>query len=309
MAGRKKKLQNTFMPLSKNTLQNVLILNGPNLNLLGKREPEIYGTETLESILEYVQSKTAEYRITLQHAQSNHEGELIDEIHRAADRGIDGIVFNPAAFTHYSLALRDAIAAVAIPTVEVHISDISQREPFRRHSVLKDVCIDQISAFGKDSYVYGVEALLGHAVASDVQQMIAGKPGKEKLLKSTVNMLADAFPKFDWTGIYLLEGDTLVVHAYVGAPTPHERIPVGKGICGAAVANADTIIVPDVNADPRYLACSLETKSEIVVPIYTGDTIAGEIDIDSYRYDAFKPHDRRFLERIAALVGQAMGGA
>ena len=291
------------MRSSRKDFRNVLILNGPNLNLLGKREPEIYGSETLDAILEYVEKQAAEYHLALSHFQSNHEGVLIDKIHEVAGT-VDGIVYNPAAHTHYSLALRDAIAAIDTPTVEVHLSDISRREAFRQHSVISEVCIDQISGYGKDSYVYGIEALLGYSVVQGIAEALLSRT-RDELLRLAVELLADTFPKFDWTGIYLVEGEELVVHNYIGAPTPHERIPIGKGICGAAVAERETLVVPDVNADPRYLACSLETRSEIVVPIYAGNEIVGEIDIDSHRHDAFKPHDRRYLEKLAHHLGTA----
>ncbi|MFQ5630186.1 MAG: type II 3-dehydroquinate dehydratase [bacterium] len=293
------------MPSSKNALKNVLVLHGPNLNLLGKREPEIYGADSLAAINKYIQAQTAEYSVDLTFYQTNHEGQLIDKIH-AAPGAFDGIVCNPAAWTHYSIALRDAIAAVAMPAVEVHLSDISQREAFRRHSVIRDVCIDQISGFGKDGYVYGVEALIGDRVAKDLTAKAKTLQANDEILKWAVELLSAAFPKYDWTGIYMVEGYELVVRNYIGAPTPHERIPIGQGICGAAVSEQDTIIVPDVNADPRYLACSIETKSEIVVPIYCGRKIIGEIDIDSHRPDVFKPHDQRYLENVAEIIGREL---
>lgn len=290
-------------------MKQILVLNGPNLNLLGRREPHIYGHDSLPDINAFVGEQTAEYSVALSFFQSNHEGQLIDRLHTAMDDGTEGVVINPGALTHYSIALRDAISSISLPTVEVHLSDINQREGFRRISVLREVCIDQVSGFGKQSYVFGIEALLGHAVWRQVDQVAAGKPAWHELLKNAVHLLHERFPKYDWTGIYLVEGDELVVDSYLGAPTPHERIPIGQGICGAAVAERDTIIVPDVNADPRYLACSIETKSEIVVPIYDGEVIIGEIDIDSHRPDAFKAHDRRYLERIAAVLGRAKGAA
>ena len=290
---------------SQNDLKNTLVLHGANLNLLGEREPEIYGTETLPEINAHTQARAAEYEITLTFFQTNHEGRLIDKIHAAAGQ-FDGIVINPAAWTHYSLAIRDALAAVEIPAVEVHLSDISKREPFRQHSVIRDVCIDQVAGYGKDSYVFGIEVLLGDRVAKNIEASAEIENTTDEFLRAVVEKLAAAFPKFDWTGIYLVEGDELVVHNYVGTPTPHERIPIGQGICGAAVSEQGTIIVPDVQSDPRYLACSIETKSEIVVPIYRNQKIIGEIDIDSHRPDAFKPHDQRYLEKVAEIIGTGL---
>lgn len=305
MAGKRKRLRDIYMSSSKNDLKKILILHGANLNLLGKREPEIYGADTLEEINAHIQAKTVEYEITLTFFQTNHEGQLIDQIHTAAGQ-FDGVVINPAAWTHYSLAIRDALAAVEIPAVEVHLSDISKREPFRQQSVIRDVCIDQVSGYGKDSYVFGVEALIGDWVAKNIEASAEIENTTDEFLRAVVEKLAAAFPKCDWTGIYLVEGDELVVHNYIGAPTPHERIPIGQGICGAAVSEQDTIIVPDVHADPRYLACSIETKSEIVVPIYRDQKIIGEIDIDSHRPDAFKPHDQRYLEKVVEIIGNCL---
>lgn len=127
---------------------------------------------------------------------------------------------------------------------------------------------------------------------------------RDERLRHAVETLAAEVPYYTWVGIYLLEGAELVLHNFLGRPTPHTRIPVNKGICGAAVAQGETVIVPDVNADPRYLACSIETKSEIVVPIRAGNRIAGEIDIDSDHANAFGPLDQQLLERVAAELGK-----
>ncbi len=137
----------------------ILVLHGPNLNLLGEREPEIYGRMTLAELDERIRGFAAARGAEVRIFQSNHEGTLIDLIHDHR-RWADGIVINPGALTHYSYALRDAIAAVGIPAVEVHLSDIHAREPFRRVSVIKDVCIAQISGKGLRSYLEGIERLL-----------------------------------------------------------------------------------------------------------------------------------------------------
>lgn len=137
----------------------ILILNGPNLNLQGTRSVEIYGTTTFESYI--TQLKEAFAEDTFDYYQSNHEGALIDKIHASVGEW-DGIVFNAGAYTHTSVALHDAIAAVSTPVVEVHISSILAREGFRHHSFLSPVVIGSIMGFGLDSYRLGVEALKGH---------------------------------------------------------------------------------------------------------------------------------------------------
>ena len=140
-------------------MTRILVLNGPNLNLLGEREPDVYGTVTLAGIGVAVAQHAAERGVEVQFLQANGEGELVDAIHGARD-SFDAIVFNPGAYTHYSIALRDAVAAVAVPVVEVHLSNIASREDFRRESVIAPVCAGQIAGFGAASYILGVDAAL-----------------------------------------------------------------------------------------------------------------------------------------------------
>jgi len=139
-------------------MKKILVLNGPNLNLLGTREKQIYGEETLDAILADCEAKAEELGVEIDAYQSNHEGELIDRIHEA--RGVyDGIVFNAGAYTHYSIAIHDAIKAVQIPCVEVHLSNVHTREEFRHKSFLSPVCVGVICGFGKMSYILALEAL------------------------------------------------------------------------------------------------------------------------------------------------------
>lgn len=145
--------------LEPSALIRILVVHGPNLNLLGLREPGIYGNTTLESINHLLEQEGRSLEVKVATLQSNHEGQLIDAIHAAL--GVqDGILINPGAYTHTSVAIRDAIAAVAIPTVEVHLSNIHRREPFRHHSYIAPVAIGQISGFGADSYRLGLHALV-----------------------------------------------------------------------------------------------------------------------------------------------------
>lgn len=137
----------------------VLVINGPNLNLLGVREPGVYGTRTLDGILSELFGQAAELGVELAHVQSNHEGALVDALHDAMGR-VDGVLINPGAYTHTSIALRDAFAATGLPFVEVHLSNIHAREPFRHRSMLADLALGQVVGFGAQSYALGLRGLV-----------------------------------------------------------------------------------------------------------------------------------------------------
>ena len=139
----------------------ILIINGPNLNLLGTREPQHYGTGTMDSVLDALKSQYP--RVEFDYYQSNVEGFLIDRLHKTLEEPCDGVVLNAGGYTHTSVALRDAIAAIKVPVVEVHISNVHRREEFRHRSLISAVCKGVICGFGLDSYRLGVEALLARS--------------------------------------------------------------------------------------------------------------------------------------------------
>ena len=139
-------------------MKKILIINGPNLNMLGIREPGVYGTETLETLCEKIKNKADTLNTQVEFYQSNIEGEIINKIHSAM--GVfDGIVINPGAFTHYSYAIRDALSSINVPAIEVHISNVHKREEFRHKSVTAPVCIGQICGLGTNGYLYALEEL------------------------------------------------------------------------------------------------------------------------------------------------------
>jgi 3-dehydroquinate dehydratase-2 len=143
-------------------MASILVLNGPNLNLLGSREPNLYGHRSLQEIMEELDRFAGACGHDLRHVQQNGEGELVDVIHLAASEGVDYIIFNPAAYTHTSIALRDALLAVRIPFVEVHLSTVASREPYRQVSFFSDIAMGVISGFRGESYMLALQAIINH---------------------------------------------------------------------------------------------------------------------------------------------------
>ena len=141
-------------------MKKILVLHGPNLNLLGTREPEIYGRTTLDDINRMIAARAKEAGIEADYLQSNYEGVLVDALQGAPEKGYSFVILNAAAFTHYSVAIRDAIAAISVPVIEVHLSNIHQREEFRHHSVISPVVMGQIAGFGADSYMAALEVVI-----------------------------------------------------------------------------------------------------------------------------------------------------
>ena len=138
---------------------NILVVNGPNLNLLGTRKPDIYGTETLEELMMWLENSTESANHNFKFYQSNHEGEIIDILHDER-HWADGVLINAGAYTHYSYAIRDAIESMDIPAIEIHLSNPNKREDFRKTSVLSSVCVDTVSGLGKNSYLEGLKILI-----------------------------------------------------------------------------------------------------------------------------------------------------
>ena len=142
---------------------------------------------------------------------------------------------------------------------------------------------------------------------SELERAASSARSAEDLMRNIVTILRDRLPRYNWVGFYMLDPrqpDILVLGPYSGAPTPHMRIPLNQGICGAAASSGATVVVDDVNSDPRYLACSIETKSEIVAPVFVNRKVAGELDIDSHSPGAFGTEDRKLVEYCAELVGR-----
>ncbi len=147
-----------------------------------------------------------------------------------------------------------------------------------------------------------------HPLLADITRAADRPAGRDAFLLEAAELINRYFPHYTWVGFYFLKDGKLHVGPYIGKPTPHVVIELDKGICGAAVSQEETVVVDDVNADPRYLACSLETRSEIVIPIKVSGEIIGELDIDSDRLAAFGDPDRELLEQVSELIGKTLEG-
>src|SRR5574341_62736 len=169
-------------------MRRILFIHGPNLNLLGEREPEIYGHLTLEQVNEQIAAFAAKCEVEPIFFQSNHEGHLVDFLH-AHRRDAAGIVINAGALTHYSYALRDAIEAVRLPAVEVHLSDIHRREAFRHVSVIREICLAQISGLGVESYRRGLEVILGFLDRNEFQKLLRTTRSADEAYRAGVKIL------------------------------------------------------------------------------------------------------------------------
>ncbi len=226
----------------------VLILHGPNLNLLGEREPEVYGSLSLKQLNQELKRSARERGVTLRIFQSNSEGGLIDLLHKNR-KWADGVVFNPGAYTHYSYALRDAVVAIQIPVVEVHLSDIKKREPFRRHSVIAPVCLAQISGLGGLSYLRGMDRLLAklnsaRPTRAPVRLTDSGIQ-KQRASRVTARVLA-LFAILGLSGIIPSSAYAFGLEFVGGLAAPGARVagvglvaaPVGHSAMGGVLLNA-----------------------------------------------------------------------
>lgn len=163
-------------------MERILLLHGPNLNLLGSRETSVYGRRTLDDIVSAARALGEELGVRIESYQSNAEGDLVDQLQRAAG-AFDAVVFNPAAYTHTSIALRDAVLAIGIPVVEVHLSNVHKRESFRRHSYLSDVAAGQIVGFGPESYLLGIRAAVALVRGGPPAALPRTRPARKRTRK------------------------------------------------------------------------------------------------------------------------------
>ncbi|RME00021.1 MAG: type II 3-dehydroquinate dehydratase [Calditrichaeota bacterium] len=275
-------------------MKQILVIHGPNLNLLGEREPEVYGHDTLEDINQFIWGHCRNMGLEAEFHQSNHEGALIDMV-QAARKTKDGIVINPGAYTHYSIALRDAIASIAIPVVEVHLSDIRKREAFRQHSYLEEVCVAQITGYGKWSYVYGLEALVGHDVAESVRTR-SGEKSAEELWRRAAEELMLRIPKYAALGFYASGEEGLVLQFATEQFTGPERLARLPETFWQREGEEEQVVAADL------LPGFPEQLFSIFVPALGRENRRALLVGQSLKQEAFRPHDRRYLHALAAAI-------
>ena len=289
----------------------VLVLHGPNLNLLGEREPDVYGRATLEEIDARIGERARHLGAEVRTFQSNHEGALVDRIH-AERRWADGILFNPAALTHYSWSLRDAVAAVSLPCIEVHLSDVSKREPWRRLSVLADVRVAMCAGRGLDSYLEALELLLeiapGPERSAEETSALLGErlahPEERGVLAVELAQIVRRSGRFRWVGLYDVGPEEVEVRGWAGPGAPaHPRFSRTDGLTGAAVASGRPVIVQDVRDDARHLPTLEGTRAEAIFPITGPSGVAGTLDVESANAQAFTAERVRWLERCVEALG------
>ena len=288
----------------------VLVLHGPNLNLLGEREPAVYGRATLEEIDARIGERGRHLGAEVRTFQSNHEGALIDRLH-AERRWADGILFNPGALTHYAWSLRDAVGAVSLPCIEVHLSDVTRREPWRRVSVLADVRAALCAGRGLDSYLEALELLLEIApgpeqgaeeTAVELAERLA-RPDERDVVARELAQIVRRAGRFRWVAIYDVGATEVEVRGWAGpGPPAHPRLPRTDGLTGAAVASGQPVIVQDVRGDPRHLATLDGTRAEAIFPVSGPSGVVGTLDVESANAQAFTPDRVRWLERCVQAL-------
>jgi 3-dehydroquinate dehydratase II len=283
----------------------VLVLHGPNLNLLGERELAVYGRATLEEIDARIGERGRALGAQVRTFQSNHEGALIDRLH-AERRWADGVLFNPGALTHYAWSLRDAVAAVSLPCIEVHLSDVSKREPWRRMSVLADVRTALCAGRGLDSYLEALDLLLeiGPGPEHDAEATVAllaerlAHPEDRDVLARELAQLVRRSGRFRWVGLYDVGPKDVEVRGWAGpGPPARPRFARTDGLTGAAIASGRPLVVQDVRTDPRHLPTLEGTRAEAIFPVVAPAGVVGTLDVESANAQAFTADRVRWLER------------
>ena len=296
----------------------ILVLHGPNLNLLGEREPAVYGPATLEEIDARIGERAKHLGSEVRTFQSNHEGALVDRLH-AERRWADGVLFNPAALTHYAWSLRDAVAAVSLPCIEVHLSDVSKREAWRRVSVLADVRAALCAGRGLDSYLEALELLLEIAPGPErdadgtVELLVErlAHPDERAVLARELAQILRRSGRFRWVGLYDVGKAEVEVRGWAGpGPPAHPKFPRSAGLTGAAIASGGPLIVQDVRTDGRHLPMLEGTHAEAIFPVVGPSGVLGAVDVESANAQAFTVERVRWLERCVEALAPfwASGG-